>query len=73
MVEGSAMIIENYDGRFLLHLRDEHAPLMKNEWCLVGGTIEEGERPEKIVTTDRPLIVTIILWGLMVIGLIYVF
>ena len=34
---------------------------------------EEGERPEKIVTTDRPLIVTIILWGLMVIGLIYVF
>ncbi|OGK12339.1 hypothetical protein A3C98_02355 [Candidatus Roizmanbacteria bacterium RIFCSPHIGHO2_02_FULL_37_15] len=34
---------------------------------------EEGERPEKIVTTDRPLIFTIFLWGLIVIGIIYVF
>jgi len=34
---------------------------------------EEGERPEKIVTTDRPLIFTMFLWGLIVIGIIYVF
>ncbi|MBI4225500.1 UbiA prenyltransferase family protein [Candidatus Roizmanbacteria bacterium] len=34
---------------------------------------EEGERPEKIVTTDLPLIVTIFLWGIIVIGIIYVF
>lgn len=34
---------------------------------------EEGERPEKIVTTDKPLIWTIFLWGLIVIGIIYVF
>ncbi|OGK24090.1 hypothetical protein A3C25_05255 [Candidatus Roizmanbacteria bacterium RIFCSPHIGHO2_02_FULL_38_11] len=34
---------------------------------------EEGERPEKIVTTDRPLILTIFLWGIIVIGIIYVF
>jgi len=33
----------------------------------------EGERPEKIITTDIPLIVTIFLWGLIIIGLIYVF
>lgn len=34
---------------------------------------EEGESPEKIVTTDRPLIFTIFLWGVIVIGIIYVF
>jgi len=33
----------------------------------------EGERPEKIITTDIPLIVTIFLWGIIVISLIYVF
>jgi len=31
----------------------------------------EGERPEKIITTDIPLVFTIILWGLIVVGLIY--
>lgn len=34
---------------------------------------EEGERPEKIITTDKPLIITMGLWGLIVIGLIYLF
>ena len=34
---------------------------------------DEGERPEKIITTDMPLIITIFLWGFFVIGLIYVF
>lgn len=33
----------------------------------------EGERPEKIITTDVPLIATVFLWGMIVIGLIYVF
>ena len=32
----------------------------------------EGERPEKIITTDKPLIITMFLWGIIVIGLIYV-
>jgi decaprenyl-phosphate phosphoribosyltransferase len=32
---------------------------------------EEGERPEKIITTDKPLILTIFLWGSFVIALIY--
>lgn len=34
---------------------------------------EEGERPEKIITTDKPLLVTIALWALMIVLLIYVF
>ncbi|KKQ38905.1 MAG: 4-Hydroxybenzoate polyprenyltransferase-like protein [Candidatus Roizmanbacteria bacterium GW2011_GWA2_37_7] len=34
---------------------------------------EEGERPEKIITTDRPLLVTMFIAGLMIILLIYVF
>lgn len=34
---------------------------------------EEGERPEKIITTDRPLIITIFAWALMIITLIYIF
>ncbi|OGK15829.1 hypothetical protein A2774_05840 [Candidatus Roizmanbacteria bacterium RIFCSPHIGHO2_01_FULL_39_12c] len=33
----------------------------------------EGERPEKVITTDRPLVFTIFLWGLIVIAIIYVF
>ena len=32
----------------------------------------EGERPEKIITTDIPLIVTIGLWIIVLIGLIYI-
>lgn len=34
---------------------------------------EEGERPEKIITTDKPLIFTILLWAIGVVLLIYVF
>lgn len=33
----------------------------------------EGESPEKVIFSDKPLIITIILWILMVIGTIYVF
>ena len=32
----------------------------------------EGERPEKTITKDRPLIVTMGLWGLTVILLLYI-
>jgi len=34
---------------------------------------EEGERPEKIITTDKPLLITMFLAGLMTVLLIYVF
>jgi len=33
----------------------------------------EGEQPEKIITTDKPLIFSIFLWGLITVTLIYVF
>ncbi len=33
----------------------------------------EGEQPEKIITTDKPLMITIGLWGLITVGLIYIF
>lgn len=33
---------------------------------------EQGERPEKIITTDIPLIITMGIWGLIVVTLIYV-
>jgi hypothetical protein len=32
---------------------------------------EEGEAPEKIITQDLPLIITIFLWGTIIISLIY--
>ena len=32
----------------------------------------EGERPEKLITTDIPLVITILLWGAILISLIYV-
>jgi len=32
----------------------------------------EGERPEQTITTDRPLIITILFWGVIIIGLIYI-
>lgn len=32
---------------------------------------KEGESPERVLITDRPLLITVILWALMVIGIIY--
>ena len=32
----------------------------------------EGEQPEKIITTDKPLVVTVLVWGLIIIALIYI-
>lgn len=33
---------------------------------------EEGERPEKLITQDGPLVATVFLWGLVTISLIYI-
>lgn len=43
MRTGVAIIIQDSKGDYLLHLRDENATWMKNEWCLVGGSVEDGE------------------------------
>jgi len=34
--------------------------------------MQEGERPERIITTDIPLILSIVTWGMMIITIIYV-
>jgi hypothetical protein len=34
--------------------------------------MQEGERPERVVATDIPLLASIMLWGLMIITIIYV-
>lgn len=34
---------------------------------------KQGEAPEKIITQDKPLIVTLFLWGAVVVSLIYIF
>lgn len=34
---------------------------------------DEGERPEKIVTTDKPLVVSMVLWAIITVSLIYLF
>lgn len=33
---------------------------------------QQGEAPEQVLLTDKPLLATVFLWGLMVIGIIYV-
>jgi hypothetical protein len=34
--------------------------------------LADGERPERIVTTDIPLIFSILIWGLMMMSILYV-
>lgn len=34
--------------------------------------MQEGERPERIIATDIPLLLSVLTWGLMMIGIIYV-
>ena len=34
--------------------------------------MQEGERPERVIATDIPLVLSILLWGLMIITIIYV-
>ncbi len=44
-ISGVAVIVENSDGTFLLHLRDENASVFKNQWCLIGGSCDPDEVP----------------------------
>ncbi len=40
---GVGIIIENQEGKLLLHLRDGKAPRMSNQWCLIGGSLDKNE------------------------------
>ncbi|MBP9817138.1 decaprenyl-phosphate phosphoribosyltransferase [Candidatus Shapirobacteria bacterium] len=35
--------------------------------------MQEGERPERIIATDIPLLISVVTWGLLMIGIVYVF
>lgn len=52
MQKGVAGIIEDYDGSFLLHLRDTKAPTMPGQWCLIGGSTENDELPEDAIIRE---------------------
>jgi len=34
--------------------------------------MQEGERPERVIATDIPLLGSVLLWGMMIITIIYV-
>lgn len=42
---GVGIIVKNQEGKFLLHLRDNNTKRFTDQWCLIGGSIEEGEDP----------------------------
>ncbi|WP_331735976.1 NUDIX domain-containing protein (plasmid) [Streptomyces anulatus] len=41
----SVMLVDR-DGRLLLQLRDDKAPIGRNKWAIPGGYIKPGERPD---------------------------
>jgi ADP-ribose pyrophosphatase YjhB (NUDIX family) len=41
--KGVGIIVENADKELLLHLRDNNTNVLKNQWCLIGGTANDGE------------------------------
>lgn len=42
---GVGVIVENQEGEFLLHLRDGNTKRFTNQWCLIGGSLEQNENP----------------------------
>lgn len=40
---GVGVIVENKEGKFLLHLRDGNTSKFTHQWCLIGGAIENEE------------------------------
>jgi len=55
-----AVLLVDRDGRVLLQLRDEHAPVGPGRWSTVGGAVEPGERPadaaERELTEETSLV-----------------
>ena len=43
MITAIVIIAINEKGEYLLHLRDDQTPRLKNQWCLIGGKIEGTE------------------------------
>ena len=49
---GVGVIIENQEDKFLLHLRDGNTTRFTNQWCLIGGAIDQGENPLECATRE---------------------
>lgn len=52
MKKAVGMFIENYNGDILLHLRDEHAPVLACQWSVNGGSVDKGESLEDAVIRE---------------------
>lgn len=42
---GAGIIVEDYNGDILMHLRDDNTPVLSNQWSFIGGACEAGEEP----------------------------
>jgi decaprenyl-phosphate phosphoribosyltransferase len=78
----------NFDGRIHNFLLEHYPTALDKKWYMLtllpvifgimryGQIIfemQEGERPERVVASDIPLIISILSWGLMMILVVYVF
>ncbi|HRS22534.1 MAG TPA: UbiA prenyltransferase family protein [Candidatus Woesebacteria bacterium] len=78
----------SFNGTLHFYLQNHFPQLIDRKWYMVtllpvifglmryGQIIfemQEGERPERVVATDIPLLLAIIVWGLMMITIVYVF
>lgn len=53
MKEIAAIILENDKGEFLLYLRDNKPDIpFPDHWDLIGGHVEEGEKPEEALVRE---------------------
>lgn len=44
-ITGAGIIVEDYNGDLLMHLRDDNTKIIPNQWSFIGGACEEGEEP----------------------------
>jgi hypothetical protein len=66
------MILPNVEGRKLMMITIPFVVYGVARYAQLLYERYQGERPEKIITTDKPLIMTIFLWALIVVMLIYI-
>lgn len=65
-------VLPNFEGRRWLMITIPFVVYGIARYAQLLYTKDEGERPEKLITKDLPLIATIFLWGIMIITLIYI-
>ena len=76
-----------FDGQLHNFLLENYSSVLDRKWYMItllpvifgimryGQIIFElsgGERPERIVTTDIPLVFSVLVWGLMMMSILYV-